>query len=84
MFKINWKSPIVNVKHFIDHYIKVLPDFKKLHISNLKNHFAWDKESSDKGQAKLFSRKMISLQGQLNEEIEDCIDSVAKLAPLVP
>mmetsp|Transcript_9349 Transcript_9349/g.8252 ORF Transcript_9349/g.8252 Transcript_9349/m.8252 type:complete len:96 (+) Transcript_9349:371-658(+) len=28
--------------------------------------------------------KLISLQELLNEEIEDCIDSVAKLAPLVP
>lgn len=30
------------------------------------------------------SRKMIDLQQLLNEEIEDCIDSVAKLSPLVP
>ena len=27
---------------------------------------------------------MITLQQQLNEEIEDCIDSVSKLSPLVP
>ena len=88
IFKIHWKLQIVNVKHFIDHYVKILPDFKKLQMTNLKQHFGINNKGKE-GMSNLLgpkalSKKMISLQELLNEEIEDCIDSVSKLAPLVP
>jgi len=68
MFRVDWKMQIVSVKHFIDHFTKVLPVFKSSQVSS----------SSTIGQ------KIVTLQKLLNEEIGDCIESVAKLAPLVP
>ena len=82
MFKIDWKLQIVCVKHFIDHFVRILPDFKALHISSLKEHFTFKSSDKDKS-TKIFSSSMINLQQKLNREIEDCIDSVSKLAPLV-
>mmetsp|Transcript_1071 Transcript_1071/g.1060 ORF Transcript_1071/g.1060 Transcript_1071/m.1060 type:complete len:127 (-) Transcript_1071:372-752(-) len=32
LFRINWKMQIVNPKHFIDHYIRVLPSLKILQL----------------------------------------------------
>ena len=76
---------IVNVKHFVDHYVRILPEFSKRQFSGVKENFSLRKQDSDTSSAqKIFSRRMGELQKILNEEIEDCIDSVAKLAPLVP
>lgn len=83
IYKVNWKMQIVTVKHFIDHFIRILPDFKKLHITNIKDNFGVIK-SGVKLNGGVLSRKMIWLQELINEEIEDCIDSVSKLSPLVP
>ena len=47
MFKIDWKIQTLWVKHFIDHFVRILPDFKSLHLSNIKEHFTFktiDKE----------------------------------------
>ena len=85
LFKIHWKMQIVNVKHFIDHYVRLLPDFKKLQLSSIKHHFSNKNHDSHGGVGiGQMPRKLRSLQEWLNEEIEDCIDSVAKLSPLVP
>jgi hypothetical protein len=29
LFRINWKIPMITVKHFVDHYKRILPDFDK-------------------------------------------------------
>lgn len=29
LYRINWKIPMINVKHFIDHYKRILPAFDK-------------------------------------------------------
>ena len=84
LFRINWKLQIVNIKHFVDHFIRILPDYKSLRIPNIKNHFSIKNNSKEKTNSNLLSRKMINLHKELNEEIEDWIDSVSKLAPLVP
>lgn len=77
---------IINPKHFIDHFVRVLPDFKKMQLNNIRQNFTFN-DQREKDLLPLgtnLSRKMISLHEVLNGEIEDCIDSVAKLAPLVP
>jgi hypothetical protein len=85
IFKINWKMQIINPKHFIDHFIRILPDFRKLQLNNIRQHFTLNEQYGKDivPHVNNISRKMISLYEVLNEEIEECIDSVAKLAPLV-
>ena len=86
LFKINWKMQIVNPKHFVDHFIRILPSFKQLQFSSIRHHFAFQEqtESNDISVNIPHSEKMIEAHNILKEEIEDCIDSVSKLAPLVP
>lgn len=77
---------IVNVKHFIDHFVRVLPSAAALQTVRKKSQdesFATP-NVKDKPSNEQLPRKIASLQQMLNEEIEDCIDSVAKLSPLVP
>lgn len=40
MFKIDWKLQIVWVKHFIDHFVRILPDYKTLHLCCMKDNFS--------------------------------------------
>lgn len=71
LFKINWKLQVVDVKHFIDHFIRILPDFKKLHLSNIKQHFAIQNAGKEKSMSYMLSKKMVTIQQALNEEIEE-------------
>ena len=74
---------------FLDYFIRTLPDFQKNQFSSLREQFSMsikpDLASPNSTSSKAsVTRKMAELQKVINEEIEDCIDSVSKLAPLVP
>lgn len=83
LFQVNWKMQIVNPKHFIDHYIRILPDLKTLQRLNTR-HNRLTTEESKTSEVSSTSKDLRLAHKILKEEIEDCIDSVAKLSPLVP
>lgn len=86
IFRIDWRMQVVNPKHFIDHFVRILPKFNQLPFSSPNKTYdrANSPISTSSTNSYIASSKMRSLQKALNEEIEDCIDSIAKLSPLVP
>lgn len=93
LFKVNWKMQVVNPKHFIDHFVRVLPSLDALQmISTRQNKILKSEESQEERKIDFRKHSLRSPTSKekkitykvLRDEIEDCIDSVAKLAPLVP
>ncbi|CAI2378498.1 unnamed protein product [Moneuplotes crassus] len=87
LFRINWKMQIVNPKHFIDHYIRVLPSLKILQLIATKQKKILNTEEAKEKNYLDNSHPSKDLEyshGLLREEIEDCIYSITKLSPLVP
>ncbi|CAI2383183.1 unnamed protein product [Moneuplotes crassus] len=88
LFMINWKMQIINPKHFINHFVRILPSLKTLQtIASRQNKVVKTEESKENNRTESTIHPSKDLEYShkiLKEEIEDCIDSVAKLSPLVP
>lgn len=86
LFRINWKIPMITVKHFVDHYKRILPDFDKkdeagtAEINRFTKFFSIDESL----QSELTSVGMKDLYKTWREEILECIDAISKLSPLMP
>lgn len=86
LYRINWNIPIINTKHFIDHFKRILPVFDKRNsdgssaLYTYSNVFGIDHSM----QSELTSVGMKDLYKACRDEILECIDAISKLAPLIP
>ena len=82
--RINWQIPIITVKHFIDHYKRILPVFDKkgedgiAEIWKFKDFFKLDESA----QTALSSNSTEGMIKKCRNDILEWIDAISKLAPL--
>lgn len=86
LYRINWKIPMINIKHFIDHYKRILPVFDKKNeegspeLTRLSRYFSLDQSAH----SELTSVGMQDMFKTWRNEILEWIDAIAKLWPLIP
>mmetsp|Transcript_21474 Transcript_21474/g.19047 ORF Transcript_21474/g.19047 Transcript_21474/m.19047 type:complete len:113 (+) Transcript_21474:318-656(+) len=90
LFKIDYKISPVNLKHFIDHYMKILPTIQDKHkfetetsrlYSPLKSSIM--PEAFEKNISGINKREQVELLKEINTEIKECINSISNLSPLL-
>ena len=86
LFRIDWKLPMINIKHFVDHYRRILPEFDKeddngtIQITKFSKYFTIDQSM----QTELTTVGMKEFFKACRAEILECIDAISKLCPLIP
>mmetsp|Transcript_31040 Transcript_31040/g.35453 ORF Transcript_31040/g.35453 Transcript_31040/m.35453 type:complete len:114 (+) Transcript_31040:1099-1440(+) len=86
LYRINWKIPMITIKHFVDHYKRILPEFDKedneglIEITRFSKYFTIDREM----QSELSTVEMKDMFKACRAEIMECIDAISKLCPLMP
>lgn len=86
VFRIDWIIPMVTIKHFVDHYKRILPMFEKetsdggLELCRFSRYFNLD----NKQQSEYSNEKMKEFYQKCRVEVLDCIDAISKLCPLIP
>ena len=86
LFRINWKIPMINIKHFVDHFKRILPEFDKeddqgtAQITKFSKFFTIDQSM----QTELTTVSMKEFFKAWRNEILEWIDAISKLCPLIP
>ena len=92
LLKIDFKISPVNLKHFIDHYIKILPSLDDKIKNNWENSI-WSSPQSikdlipelfEKNLKSIKKREQVELLKEMNDEIREWINSICNLSPLLP
>ena len=91
LMKINWCIPTVNIKHFLDHYLKILPiseesekvigtEYSRLGSPSEQTDFS---PLNEKAILHKTNQLPSVLLKEINKEIADWISSIGNLSPLL-
>ena len=90
LFKIDFKLTPVNLKHFIDHYMKILPTLEEkkkydMETSPISSPVRKDMmpDAFDKNLGGIKRREQVELLNEINKEIKEWINSISNLSPLL-
>ena len=89
--KVNWCVPTVNIKHFIDHYLKILPTSEEPDnaIGTEYSRFGSPTENTEfsplneKAALNKANQLPSMLLKEINKEIAEWINSIGNLSPLL-
>ena len=91
MMKVSWCIPTVNIKHFIDHFIKILPasdenekcagtEYSRFGSPSNKSEFSTVNVQIKSNLANQLPSQLLK---EVNKEIEEWVNSIGNLSPLL-